>query len=124
MKPSQIIDAYKAIQELNNTPMPYKTARQVAALKKRLSEEFDVIRSMEEALVAEFGGRYDGTSYLFETTEAAKSFANKLNTIMCQDDTVELPEVDLSGVVATICLSPSAVAALEGLIRFEEEQHG
>lgn len=122
MKPSQIVNAYKAILELDNVPMPYRTARQVAALRKRLKEEFDVIRGMEEALAADYGGKFDGASYQFETTETARAFAGQLNAVMDQDDAVNLPGADLSGTAEALHLSPFAVAALDGLIKFEGDK--
>lgn len=121
MKPSQIVDAYKAIRELDNVPMPYRAARQVASLKKRLDEEFNVVRSMEIALAAEYGGHIEGSSYHFENAHVARDFADKLNAAMQQEDMIEFPKVDLSEISGRLSISPFAVEALDGIVKFEEE---
>ena len=56
MTPKQIIQANEAIRELTGIALPYSVARPLAALKKRLGEEFRTVSEMETTLRKKYQG--------------------------------------------------------------------
>lgn len=118
--PNRIVSAYKAIHELSGTVFPYREARGVAKLKKRLTEEFETVLGMEKSLVEEYGGKCASGSYQFPDQDLAERFRQVYSAAMEQEDDIPLSAVDLSKYTDTIRLSPGAVEALEGLVIFEK----
>lgn len=122
MTPNDIKNAYKAIQELSGTVFPYKVSRGIAALKKRLGEELETIAAMEMALVEKYGGRVEPNGSIRVRGANSQAFADEYNALMEQDDdSIQLPVADVSEQADMICITPGAVAALEGLVIFEKE---
>lgn len=125
MTPNQVTDAYKAILRLSNTVFPYKIARNISKLKKRLAEEVDTISRMEKAIVEKHGGEIrKDNSVAIEGREQAEECADELNEFRLQDDDIDLPVVDLSKYASFIQISPSDIDALEGLVMFGGEDDG
>jgi len=125
MTPRQIMDAYRAIQELSNIVLPYKTARRVVSLKKRLNEEFDVVLQMENAMVQEFGGRREKDGRIeFSDGKTAEAFLEKYDPAMEETTEIQLPQLDLSEYAGIIRISPRAVEALDRIIAFGEAEDG
>lgn len=125
MRPKDIVAAYSAIHELNKTVLPFKAARGVAALKKRLTEEFEVVADMEKALVEKHGGKSAKSGGYIFTEGNREAFAQEYEAAMEQDADIDLPTVDLSAHTDALRLSPSALEALEGLIIFDRgDGHG
>lgn len=121
MTPNEIISAYRAVQELSGVVFPYKLARDIARLKTRLSEEFDVVLNVEQALVKSHGGKSKGGRYDFPSSAAKAAFAREYEELMNQNDSaISLPAVDISKYVDTLRISPDAIAALDGIVIFEE----
>jgi len=121
MTPNEIIRAYRAVHELTGAVLPYKLARDIARLKKRLSEEFEVVLACETSLAESYGGRSKNGQYDFPTRGAADSFARDYKTFLEQEDrTIDLPKVDLSKCADMIRISPDAIDALDGIVFFEE----
>ncbi len=121
MTPNQIAAAYKAVHELTGTVFPYKTARAVVLLKKKLREEFDVIVSARNALVKGCGGRDEGEYIHFDDNTASNEFYAEYQDMMNEDVDIELPHIDLSKYADSVRISPDAIAALEGIVAFEAE---
>lgn len=120
MTGTQIVDAYRAVRELSDTVLPYKAARGITRLKKRLDEEFATIISMEQALIKKYGGKCcEHGRYDFASTEDAQAFSEELNAAMSQDDDMNLPQVDLSAYSGLIRVSAGAIEALDGLVIFD-----
>ena len=124
MTPSQIVSAHEAIQELSRVVLPYKTARQVARLKRRIDEEFEVVSSMEKAMVEEFGGSIEGLRRKFPDESTAAAFDEKMRTYMDEDTEIKLPTVDLSKYAENIRISPATIDALDGLVKWEAKSDG
>ena len=124
MTPNQIVSAHEAIRELSRVVLPYKTARQVARLKRRIDEEFEVISSMEKAIVEEFGGSIKGVHREFPDESTAAAFDEKMNTYWNEDAEIKLPTVDLSKYAENIRISPATIDALDGLVKWEEKSDG
>ena len=121
MTPNQIKNAYRAIQELSGVVFPYRVARGIAALKKRLSEELEAVAAMESALVEKYGGNIDRSGSGKISGKEAQAFADEYNAMMAQDDeSIHLPVVDVSKFADTLRISPDAVGWLEGMVIFEE----
>lgn len=121
MTPNKIVSAYKAIHELSSMVFPYKVSRNIASLKKRLTEEFDTVAAMEKAMVDKYDGKPHNGSFKFPDEKKAESFRKEYDAAMQQDDEIKLPVVDLSRYMDMVRISPNAVEALEGLVIFEKE---
>lgn len=122
MTPNEIKNAFRAIQELSGVVFPFRVSRSISALKKRLSEELDTVAGMEKALVEKYGGNVERNGSITINGEDAKAFADEYNTLMAQnDESIQLPVVDVSAFADMIRISPGAVEALEGLVIFEKE---
>lgn len=122
MTPNEIIHAYRAVTELTGAVFPFKLARDLARLKRHLSAEFSAVLDMERALVARHGGEIKGNNFVFPTSAAREAFSRDYENIMTQDDdSIPLPKVNLAGYTDGLRLSPDAVAALEGIVIFEED---
>lgn len=122
MTPNDIKNAYKAIQELSGTVFPYKVSRGIAALKKRLGEELETVAAMEMALVEKYGGSVLPNGSVRVVGANSQAFADEFNAMMRQnDESIVLPVADVSEQADVICITPGAVAALEGLVIFEKE---
>ena len=122
MTPNDIKNAYKAIQELSGTVFPYKVSRSIATLKKRLGEELETVAAMEMALVEKYGGSVLPNGSVRVVGANSQAFADEFNAMMGQnDESIVLPVADVSEQADVICITPGAVAALEGLVIFEKE---
>lgn len=122
MTPNEIKNAYRAIQELTGVVFPYRVARAITALKKRLLEELETVAGMENALVKKYGGRVERGGTFKVSGADAQAFVDEYNALMVQDDeSIKLPVVDVSVYADTLRLSPGAVEALEGIVIFEKE---
>lgn len=121
MTPGQVMSAYKAVNELANCAFPYSVTRQVHALKKKLTDEFNIVLEAEKALVAKHKGTAsENGSYHFETVEAATAFHREYQDFLHQEGDVNLPKVDLSRCFDSIVISAASIDALEGIVIFEE----
>ncbi len=124
MTPNQIVSAHEAIRELSRVVLPYKTARQVARLKRRIDEEFEVIVSMESSVMEEFGGSKEQGRMQFPDSSAAEAFDEKMRLYMEEEAEMKLPTVDLSKYAENIRISPATIDALEGLVKWEADTDG
>ncbi len=123
MNLQKIIDAYGAICGLSKIVLPFKKARALTELKKKLKESFDVIQQAELTIVEEFCGEQTQNGiYQFKSDEDAIKCQKAIQDYMEQDDdSIELPTVDLSDYTDQIKLSASALEALEDIIIFDKE---
>lgn len=121
MTPERIVKIHDALLELTGVRFPYKVARQLAALNRRVNEETDIISTMERDLVKQFGGTMSKLGALrFENDETREAFAIAHAAIMLEEnEEVTFPTVDLSKYTSMMTLSPSALDVLEGIIIFE-----
>lgn len=121
MTAEQIITAYKAVGQLTDVTLPFKEARGIAKLQKRLGEEIETIGKMERNLVADMGGEIrEDDSIHFPTDEAAAEYLARHKELFSQDDdSIQLPKVDLSKCTSGLRLTPGAIDALEGIIKFD-----
>lgn len=120
MTANQIVNAYRAVHELKGLILPYKAARAVAQLKKKLDEEMTVIIGMEQAIVRKHGGKTKSNgSYDFASPAAAAACKEELDGFNGEEVEVELPVVDLTEFVDQVSISPAAIEALEGIVLFE-----
>lgn len=121
MTPERIVKIHDALDELAGVRFPYKVARQLAVLNRRVNEETAIISTMERDLVKQFGGTVSKLGALrFDSNEAREAFAAAHAAIMQEEnEEVSLPMVDLSKYTSMLTLSPSALDALEGIIIFE-----
>ncbi len=120
MTPNQIIGAYKAIHELTTIIFPYAVTRNIANLRNRLKEEFQIIADIESGIIKKYGGELKNNSIQFPNKEARQKYITEYNSIMAEKDNVELPVVNLSKYTDRIAISPDAMNALEGIVIFEE----
>lgn len=120
MTADQIVKAYRAVHELHGMVLPYRAARDVARLKRKLDEEMKVIVQMEQTIVGKYKGKTQANgSYQFETPAMANACKVELDQFNQDEAPVDLPMVDLSEYADQICISAGAIEALEGLITFE-----
>lgn len=120
MSPSQIMQAYRAIQELSTCVFPYKVTRNLHKLRRRINEEFDTVLVAEQAMVKQYGGTYSDGTYNFTDMVKAKAFHEAYSKWLDQQDDLDLPVVDLSKYPDAIQISEAAIDALECVINFEE----
>ena len=120
MTPIEITEAYKAVRELSGCILPYRVTRELHHLKKRLTEEFEVIFESERSLVTKYGGKPTKQGAHFEHPEDFEYFKDAYEAFMHQDAEVELPKVNLAAYADTLNISANAIDALEGLVIFEE----
>lgn len=120
MTTTKVTAAYRAAMELSNIVLPYKPARSVATLAKRLAEENDIVADMEKKLAAEYGGKARrGGIFDFPDPETAKKFQDALEETREQEAEIKLPTVDLTGHTGLIRITPAALEALDGIVIFE-----
>lgn len=120
----RIVGAYRASRELSEMVLPFKTARAVAQLRKRLGEEYSTVVQMEKAMVDSCHGEETEDGYRFPTKEEAQAYYEAHRKMLEQEDDVSLPVVDLSAYVAQLRITPGAIEDLEGLVIFEKEESG
>lgn len=118
--PKQIMEAYKAINELALCVFPYKVTRQVHKLRKKLSEEFETILNTEQAMVRDMGGQLQDRQYHFENLEDAQAFQDRYQEWLNQQDDVDLPQANISKCLDAVKISSTSIEALEGLVDFGE----
>lgn len=121
MTTRRIVDAYRASQELSDMVLPFKVARTVARLRKRLGEEYSTVLEMEKTMVDSCHGREEANGYRFPTEEEAKAYYAAHRKMLEQEDDINLPVVDLSAYASQLRITPGAIEALEGLVIFEKE---
>lgn len=121
MTPNKVVSAYRAIKEVSGMVFPYKTARAVASLKRKLQDEVDTIANTERALIEKHGGKANGLKIDFESHEKAVEFQAEYDGFMGQEAEIKLPAVDLSMHIDTLRLSPDNIEALDGIVIFEKE---
>lgn len=122
MTPNQIVNAYKAIRCLSDVVLPYKKARELSRLKKRIADEFGVVVEMESALVDKYRGKRDGGKYTFDSPETTNAFLTEYEKAMEQDAVFALRPVDLSDHIGQLKISVEAIEALDGIIIFEKDE--
>ena len=122
LKQKEVIAAYKAILELAETRFPYRTAREVSALRRRLREEYETVAERELALAKELGVESTETGR-FRTRDPAKAeeFRRRHEAQMDEAAEIDLPAVDLSEFTETLQVSPDCLEALEGIVAFERK---
>lgn len=122
MTPKQIIQAYTAMEELVGIALPYHTTRQLAALRKCLGEEFHIVSETETNLRKKHGGEItQDKRYRFASAEERQAFSDEWESFLDENDTIQLPSVDLSNFVDNLQISVEALTALEDIIQFEKE---
>lgn len=123
LKQREVIAAYKAVHELAEVRFPYKTAREVAALRRRLREEYETAAEREARLAEAMGVEAVGTGQ-FRTKDPAKAeaFRKQNEKQMDEEAEIDLPVVDLSAFAETLRVSPDCLEALGGIVVFEKEE--
>lgn len=121
MTPVKVLSAHRAIKEISGMTFPYKTARAVAFLKRRLQEEAEVVSNAERSLVEHYEGKVKGNRVNFPDEEKAIEFQNHYDSFMKEDTEINLPTVDLSKYTDMMKLSPDTIEALDGIVIFEKE---
>lgn len=122
MKQREIIAACRAVQELAGVRFQYQTAREVAALRRRLREEYEIAAEREMALAKELGVEALESGQ-FRTKDPAKAaeFRRRHEEQMDEEAEIELPVVDLSDCTDMLQVSPDCLEALDGIVTFEKE---
>ena len=122
LKQKEVIMAYRAVLELSEARFPYRTAREVAALRRRLREEYETVAERELALAKELGVESTETGR-FRTRDPAKAeeFRRRHEAQMDEAAEIDLPAVDLSEFTETLQVSPDCLEALEGIVAFESK---
>ena len=122
LKQKEVIMAYRAVLELSEARFPYRTAREVAALRRRLREEYETVAEREAALEKELGVEALETGqFRTKSPAAAAEFRRRHEEQMNEEAEIDLPAADLSGFAETLQVSPDCLEALEGIVTFEKE---
>lgn len=122
MTPTEVVAAYRAVLELSKAVLPYKTARQVAALNRALRAEHDTVVAAERALAEEHGGVVSPMGSVdFPDADSVEAFNREHAAYMEQDADIRLPKVDVSKYTNLLRLSPETICALDGIVTFERD---
>lgn len=125
MTPAEVINVHNALYELSKTVFPYKTARKIAGLSKRVKEEIDIINSQEHAIADKHGGKYEpGGKINFPDEDAAVEFAREFDAMMNEEVDINFTPVDVSKYADALRLTPKTIETLDGVIIFEEGDNG
>lgn len=125
MTPAEVINVHNALYELSKTVFPYKVARKIAGLSKRVKEEIDIINSQEHAIADKYGGKYEpGGKINFPDEDAAVEFAREFDAMMNEEVDINFTPVDVSKYTDALRLTPKTIEALDGVIIFEEGDNG
>lgn len=121
MRQRDVVAAYRAALELGEVRLPYRKAREVAALRRRLREEYETAAEREMDLARELGVE-PGENGRFRTREAARAgeFRRRREEQMNEEAEIGLPVVDLSEFADMVQLSANCLEALEGIVIFEK----
>ena len=123
MTPNEVVAAYRAVLELSKAVLPYKTARQVAALNRALRAEHDTVVAAERALAEKHGGTISTTGSVdFPDADSTEAFTKERSEFMNQDAEIRLPKVDVSKHTNILKLSPESICALDGIVIFEQDE--
>ncbi len=122
MKQREVIGAYRAVLELAEVRFPYRKAREVAALRRRLREEYETVAERETELAKELGVEALETGK-FRTRDpaAAEAFRRRHEEQMNEEAEFDFPAVDLSEFTEMLQVSPDCLEALEGIVVFERK---
>lgn len=118
MTPTKIVAIHNAVNELSVCVLPYRNARDVNKLKRKVQDEIDTIVSAEKAIVEKHSGQFTDTGFKFNTEEDAKAFRAEYENFMSQDAEVDLPKIDLSQCADLLRLTPNAIDSLDGIVNF------
>ena len=122
MTPNEVRAAYRAVVELSKSVLPYKIARQVAALNRALRAEHDTVAESERALAEKYGGVvFPMGSVDFPDADSTESFNRELASFREQDADIWLPKVDVSKYTNLLRLTPETICALDGIVTFEPD---
>lgn len=120
MKQGKIVNAYKALRELEQEKMPMKTAYKLYKLRKQLEKGFDFQREQEEKLLEDFGAKVlDGGLVQFQTVDDRKAYEAQIAELNDMESDVEVNPVDM-GLTDEVSITPDAIEALEGIVNFLE----
>lgn len=122
MTPSEVVAAYRAVVELSKAVLPYKTARQIAALNRALRAEHDTVVAAERTLAEAHGGVVSSVGEVdFPDADSAEAFNRELARFREQDADICLPKVDISKYTNLLRLTPETICALDGIVTFERD---
>lgn len=122
MKAKRIIQVHDALKELVTLKLPYRAARNIQKLRTAINSEIDIIASQEEKWAKECGGKVQDDGRIeFTDRERADEYGKWRSDMIESEIETSFPECDLSACVEQITISPSALAALEGIVKFESE---
>lgn len=122
MTPTEVVAAYRAVVELSKAVLPYKTARQVAALNRALRAEHDTVAAAQRALADKYGGVVSHMGDVdFPDADSMEAFNRERASFMEQDADIRLPKVDVSKYTNLLRLTPETICALEGIVVFERD---
>lgn len=121
LKQREVIAAYRAVLELGEVRLPYRKAREVAALRRRLREEYETAAQREAALARELGVETaENGRFLARDAARAEEFRRRREAQMDEEAEMDLPAADLSQFTDMIQLSADCLEALEGMVIFEK----
>ncbi len=120
MTPKRIVEAYQAVEQLSRNDFPYRVSREIAALRTRLREEFEIVAEMEDTLIEKHQGKPAGNGIRFKDAGTLQAYQAEHGEKMGQTAEIDLPAVDLSAFADTIQISANGLEALEGIVLFEK----
>jgi len=120
LKQREAVEAYKAVLELGMAPLPYRKAREVAALRRRLQEEYETAEERELQLAEELGLEVvDKTRVRTKDPIKQAAFLERREAQMEEAAEIDLPAVDLSDFTNILQISANGLEALEKIVKFE-----
>ena len=100
---------YDTKQNISNRPR----------LNAAVEDEIHIIAAQEEKWITECGGKIENGNATFKDEALGKQYGEWRRDMLNTEIDITLPECDLSAYIEGITISPAAIAALDGIVRFE-----
>lgn len=119
MKQSQMVNAYKVLENLSKQTMPIKTAYAVHKLRGKLKPAFDFQVEREEMLVEKLNPEFKDGRLVFKTVDDAQEWNDEMTAIADIDSDIEFEPITAT-MTDDMRLTPNDVEALDGFVNFIE----
>lgn len=119
MKQSQIVNAYKVLENMSKQTMPIKTAYAIHKLRGKLKPAFDFQAERETLLIEKLNPEIKDGRLFFKTVEDAKEWNTELAGIAEIDSDIEFEKITIT-MSDNINLTPNDIEALDGFVDFIE----
>jgi len=119
MKQSQMVNAYKVLENLSKQTMPIKTAYAVHKLRGKLKPAFDFQVEQEERLIEKLNPKIENGSLFFQNVDDAQEWKDEMIAVGNMESDIEFEPIKIS-INDDLQISLDNIDALEGFVDFVE----